>query len=138
MTPIRHLAISAAIVALPHMTLDAQGVGRPQASGLEAAVSSDHPLASAAGADVLRRGGNAIDAAITMAAVLAVVRPHMNGVGGDNFLLIRDAKTNRVYALNGSGRAGAKATPEFFSTRSVTQVPASGIMSVSVPGAVRA
>ncbi len=106
--------------------------------GREAAVVSDHVLASTAGAAVLRRGGNAIDAAITMAAVLAVVRPHMNGVGGDNFLLIREAKTGRVYALNGSGRAGAKATPSFFTTRKATQVPASGIMSVSVPGAVRA
>ena len=61
--------------------------------GPSGAVSSDHVLASAVGADVLKRGGNAVDAAIAMAGVLAVVRPHMNGVGGDNFLLIREAKT---------------------------------------------
>src|SRR6185436_18727689 len=91
-----------ALTALP-VTLDAQG--RPQASGTEAAVSSDHPLASAAGADVLRRGGNAIDAAITMAGVLAVTRPHMNGPGGDVFMLYYDARTKQVYALNGAGRA---------------------------------
>ena len=118
--------------------LAGQAMMRPDVMGREAAVVSDHVLASTAGAAVLRRGGNAIDAAITMAAVLAVVRPHMNGVGGDNFLLIREAKTGRVYALNGSGRAGAKAIPTFFTTRKATQVPASGIMSVSVPGAVRA
>jgi gamma-glutamyltranspeptidase/glutathione hydrolase len=106
--------------------------------GREAAVVSDHVLASAAGAWVLREGGNAVDAAITMAAVLAVVRPHMNGVGGDAFLLIREAATGRVYALNGSGRAGSRATPAFFSGRGLKEVPGSGILSVSVPGAVAA
>jgi gamma-glutamyltranspeptidase len=131
---------AAGALLLPTVPVFVQGqlMMRPDVMGREGAVVSDHVLASSAGAAVLRNGGNAVDAAITMAAVLAVVRPHMNGVGGDNFLLIRDAKTNRVYALNGSGRAGAKATPAFFSSRKLTQVPGSGIMSVSVPGAVRA
>src|SRR5687767_1448808 len=128
--------ILAASLASPTMTLDAQG--RPQASGLEAAVSSDHPLASAAGADVLRRGGNAIDAAITMAGVLTVTRPHMNGPGGDVFMVYYDAKTKKVYTLNGAGRAGSKATPAFFASRSLKEVPQSGILSVSVPGAPQA
>jgi gamma-glutamyltranspeptidase/glutathione hydrolase len=128
----KHLSIAAALVATPQMTLDAQG--RPQASGLEAAVSSDHPLASAAGADVLRRGGNAIDAAITMAGVLTVTRPHMNGPGGDTFMIYYDAKAKKVYTLNGAGRAGSKATPAFFASRNLKDVPNSGILSVSVPG----
>lgn len=110
---------------------------RPDVAGWEAAVTSDHPLASAAGAAVLRKGGNAIDAAVTMAAVLSVVRPHMNGPGGDGFILYREAKTGKVYALNGSGGAGSKATPEFFTSRKLDSVPYQGIMSVSVPGAVR-
>lgn len=110
---------------------------RPDVMGPRAAVSSDHALASAVGADVLKRGGNAVDAAIAMAGVLAVVRPHMNGVGGDNFLLIREGKTGKVYALNGSGRAGSKATPAFFSAQKLDRVPGSGILSVSVPGAVQ-
>ena len=110
---------------------------RPDVMGPKAAVSSDHALASAVGADVLKRGGNAVDAAIAMAGVLAVVRPHMNGVGGDNFMLIRDGKTGKVYALNGSGRAGAKASPAFFAERKLDRVPGSGILSVSVPGAVQ-
>ena len=135
----RHCATSflALTATLPAIPVAGQSMMRPDVMGREAAVVSDHVLASMAGAAVLRSGGNAVDAAITMAAVLAVVRPHMNGVGGDNFLLIRDAKTNRVYALNGSGGAGAKATPEFFRGRNLTAVPSSGIMSVSVPGAVR-
>ncbi|HET9982462.1 MAG TPA: gamma-glutamyltransferase [Longimicrobiales bacterium] len=111
---------------------------RPDVAGMHAAVTSDHPLATAAGADVLRRGGNAVDAAVTMAAVLAVVRPHMNGVGGDAFILVRDAKTGKVSALNGSGRAGSRATPEFFAGRGLKKIPSTGILSVSVPGAVRA
>src|SRR5258706_5496252 len=86
-------------IALIPVTLSAQG--RPQASGVEAALSSDHPLATAAGADVLRRGGNAMDAAITMAGVLAVTRPHMNGPGGDVFVIYYDARTKQVYTLNG-------------------------------------
>ena len=110
---------------------------RPDIMGMQGALTSDHVLATATGADVLRRGGNAIDAAIAMAGVLAVVRPHMNGVGGDNFLLIRLAKTGKVHALNGSGRAGSRATPAFFAARGLTSVPGSGILSVSVPGAVR-
>ena len=122
-------------IALP-MSLAAQN--RPNVAGLEAAVVSDHPLATAAGADVLRRGGNAVDAAITMAAVLAVVRPHMNGVGGDAFMLMHDASTKKTVALNGSGRAGARATPGFFAERKLSDVPSTGILSVSVPGAVAA
>src|SRR5688572_14014453 len=130
------LALVVGALTPSFMTLDAQG--RPQASGLEAAVSSDHPLASAAGADVLRRGGNAIDAAITMAGVLTVTRPHMNGPGGDVFMIYYDAKTKKVYTLNGAGRAGSKATPAFFASKNLKEVPQSGILSVSVPGAPQA
>jgi gamma-glutamyltranspeptidase/glutathione hydrolase len=110
---------------------------RPDVSGSQVALSSDHPLATTAGAAVLREGGNAIDAAVTMAAVLSVVRPHMNGPGGDGFMLYREARTGRVYALNGSGRSGSRATPAFFAERKLSRIPGSGILSVSVPGSVR-
>ncbi len=129
------LAALSLVVATP-LALAAQN--RPTVAGNEAAVVSDHPLATAAGADVLKRGGNAVDAAITMAAVLAVVRPHMNGVGGDAFMLMYDARDRKTHALNGSGRAGSKATPATFADRKLTSVPSSGPMSVSVPGAVAA
>ncbi|MYA10858.1 MAG: gamma-glutamyltransferase [Gemmatimonadetes bacterium] len=111
---------------------------RPDVRGVAGAVSAGHPLAAAAGHDVLRRGGNAMDAAIAMAGVLAVVRPHMNGVGGDAFALYYEAATGQVHALNGSGRAGALATPELFAELGVERMPGDGPLSVSVPGAVAA
>jgi len=111
---------------------------RPDVRGISGAVSAGHPLAAAAGHDVLRRGGNAMDAAIAMAGVLAVVRPHMNGVGGDAFALYYEAGTGRVHAMNGSGRAGALATPALFAERGLDEMPGNGPLSVSVPGAVAA
>ena len=106
--------------------------------GVSGAVSAGHPLAAAAGHEVLRLGGNAMDAAIAMAGVLAVVRPHMNGVGGDAFALYYEAATGQVHALNGSGRAGALATPDLFAQRGFERMPGNGPLSVSVPGAVAA
>lgn len=111
---------------------------RPDVRGMQGAVSSDHPLATAAGLDVLRRGGTATDAVIAMAGVLAVVRPHMNGVGGDAFGLFYDAESRQVTALNGSGGAGSAATPDFFRELGHDAVPEVGPLSVSVPGAVAA
>jgi gamma-glutamyltranspeptidase/glutathione hydrolase len=87
---------------------------------------------------VLKEGGNAIDAAVAMAATLAVVRPHMNGVGGDAFVLFYEASSGQVYAINGSGRAGALATPAFFRDQGLDEIPSTGPLSVSVPGAVAA
>ena len=109
---------------------------RPDVRGMQGAVSSDHPLATQAGLRVLHEGGNATDAIIAMAGVLAVVRPHMNGIGGDAFGIFYDGQTREVTALNASGRAGELATPEFFQTAGVDRIPGSGALSVSVPGAV--
>lgn len=111
---------------------------RPDVRGTRGAVSAGHPLAAQAGLAVLQDGGNAVDAALTMAGVLAVVRPHMNGVGGDAFVFVREASTGQVHALNGSGRAGALATPDFFRRAGHDAVPQRGALSVSVPGAVAA
>ncbi len=114
------------------------GMNRPDVRGVHGAVVSGHPLATAAGHEVLKAGGNAIDAAITMAGVLAVVRPHMNGVGGDAFGIFYDGVTGEVVGMNGSGRAGALATPNFFDLASQEEIPSTGPLSVSVPGAVAA
>lgn len=99
-------------------------------------IATSQPLASAAGLQVLQNGGNAIDAAITAAAVLAVVEPTMNGIGGDLFAIVYDAKTGKLSALNASGRAGAAATPALFASRKLTSIPYRGAMAVSVPGVV--
>ena len=106
------------------------------ALGTEAAVTAGHPLAAEAGLQVLRNGGLAIDAAITAAAVLAVARPHMNGVGGDTFLLYWDSATKLTYALNGSGRSGSARTLEELKADGLERMPRSGPLSVSVPGTV--
>jgi gamma-glutamyltranspeptidase/glutathione hydrolase len=89
---------------------------RPTISGLHGAVASAHPLASQAGLDILRSGGNAVDAIIATAATLAVVEPYMSGPGGVGFLLLHKADgTTRV--LNFSGNTPAAATPDQFSQR---------------------
>jgi gamma-glutamyltranspeptidase/glutathione hydrolase len=93
-------------------------------------------LAAQAGLSVLKDGGTATDAIIAMAGVLAVTRPHMNGVGGDAFGIFYDGETGEVTALNASGRSGSLATPGFFESAGVDAVPQTGGLSVSVPGAV--
>ena len=99
-------------------------------------IAASQPLAAAAGLRVLQSGGNAIDAAVTAASVLSVVEPTMNGVGGDLFAIVYDAKTKTVHGLNASGRAPAAATPEEFRKRGLDAIPYRGVLSVSVPGVV--
>jgi len=99
-------------------------------------IATSQPLASAAGLQVLLEGGNAVDAAVTAAAVQAVVEPTMNGIGGDLFAIVYDAKTKRLSGLNASGRAGRAATPDEFRRRGVTSIPERGVLAVTVPGVV--
>jgi gamma-glutamyltranspeptidase / glutathione hydrolase len=99
-------------------------------------IATSQPLASAAGLRVLQQGGNAIDAAVTAAAVLSVVEPTMNGIGGDLFAIVYDAKTKRVRALNASGRSAAAATPAEYRRRGFDAIPYRGELSISVPGVV--
>jgi gamma-glutamyltranspeptidase/glutathione hydrolase len=100
-------------------------------------VTTPHYLASQAGLEMLRQGGNAIDAAIAAAATLTVVYPHMNSLGGDNFWLIYNAKTQELKGLNASGRAGEKATIDFYQSQGYDKIPPRGYLAVNtVPGAV--
>ena len=87
---------------------------------------------------MLRRGGNAVDAAIATAAVLAVVEPMMTGIGGDAFALVWSAGEGRLFGLNGSGRAPAGATLEAYRAQGIREIAPRGILSVTVPGAVHA
>ena len=79
----------------------------PEARSTRGLVATPHALASEAGVAVMRRGGNALDAAIAAAATIAVVYPHMNGIGGDNVWLIYDAARGQLRGLNAAGRAAA-------------------------------
>jgi gamma-glutamyltranspeptidase / glutathione hydrolase len=100
------------------------------------AVASPHWQATEAGKRVLQRGGNALDACIAMNAMLAVVYPHMCGLGGDLFLTYFDARRSQIHCLNGSGRAPALATPSQYASRGFDAVPARGSLSITVPGAL--
>jgi gamma-glutamyltranspeptidase/glutathione hydrolase len=99
-------------------------------------VATSHYLASQAGAQILAKGGTAMDAAIAANAVLGVTEPMMNGMGGDLFLIYWDAKTGKLYGLNASGWAPQKLTPEFLAHAGFKTMPGDGIHSVTVPGAV--
>jgi len=99
-------------------------------------VATSQYLASQAGAQILSRGGSAIDAAIAANAALGVTEPMMNGIGGDLFLLYWDAKNRKLYGLNASGWAPQGLTIEFLKQHGITSMPEDGIHSVTVPGAV--
>jgi gamma-glutamyltranspeptidase/glutathione hydrolase len=99
-------------------------------------VATSHTLASQAGAQILARGGSAIDAAIAANAVLGVTEPMMNGVGGDLFLLYWDAKTGKLYGLNSSGWAPRGLSIDHLKQKGDMQMPQAGIDTVTVPGAV--
>lgn len=99
-------------------------------------VAAESPLAAQAGATILARGGNAVDAIVATNAVMGVVEPMMNGIGGDLFAIVYDAKSGKLYGLNASGWAPAKLSVNFLKSKGITQMPQNGIHSVTVPGAV--
>jgi gamma-glutamyltranspeptidase/glutathione hydrolase len=97
---------------------------------------TSHPLSTQAAIDVLRSGGNAIDAAIAANAMEGLVEPHVNGIGGDLFAIVWDAKTKKLYGLNASGRSPYSLTLAEFQKRGLTHIPPDGPLPVSVPGCV--
>jgi gamma-glutamyltranspeptidase/glutathione hydrolase len=109
---------------------------RSPAVGRHGMIATSQSLASAAGLKVLQDGGNAIDAAVTAAAVLAVVEPSMNGIGGDLLAIVYDAKTKKIYGLDSTGRSAYAATPEEFAKRGLKEMPGNGPLTVDVPGVV--
>src|SRR5690349_17282273 len=99
-------------------------------------VASSQPLASQVGLDVLKSGGNAVDAAIAMAAVLNVTEPMMTGVGGDMFALVYWAKTGELKGLNATGRALRALNLDYFAKKGIKTMPITGMEPITVPGAV--
>jgi gamma-glutamyltranspeptidase/glutathione hydrolase len=110
--------------------------GRSTVYAPHGAIATSHPLASAAGLAVLQRGGNAIDAAVTAAAVLNLVEPHMTGIGGDMFAILWSAQEGRLLGLNASGRSGSRMTREALLERGYESVPLHGAEPITVPGAL--
>ncbi len=108
------------------------GPPRDLTMGRRGMAASVHQLVSQTATDVLRRGGNAVDAAIAGAAMLMLVEPRNGHLGGDTFMLFHDATHDRVIALNGSGAAPAKATAEHY--RAIGGIPEDGLLTATVPG----
>ena len=139
---LRPLPTSFALLALAMAELSAQTPRSPSMAGRSAVyaphgvAATSQPLATEAALAVLERGGNAIDAAVTAAAVLSVVEPMMTGPGGDMFALVWSAKEQRLIALNASGRAGSLMTRETLLGRGRTHVVGRSAESITVPGAV--
>ncbi|MCG6891304.1 MAG: gamma-glutamyltransferase [Gammaproteobacteria bacterium] len=112
--------------------------GRSVVMSTEAMVATSQPMATSAALQVLRDGGNAMDAAIAASAVLGVVETFSSGIGGDCFILYHEAATGELHALNGSGRSPAAATAAVIRERGFATMPRRDIVSVTVPGAIDA
>lgn len=98
--------------------------------------ATSQPLATQVALDILKSGGNAIDAAIAANAMLGLVEPTGSGIGGDLFAIVWDAETKKLYGLNASGRSPQSLTLEYFAENNITEIPKFGPLPVSVPGAV--
>ena len=99
-------------------------------------VAAEHPVAAQIGATILSEGGNAVDAAVAANAAMGVFAPMANGIGGDLFAIVYEAKSGKLYGLNASGWSPAGLTPAFLKNKGITWMPTNGIYSVTVPGAV--
>jgi gamma-glutamyltranspeptidase/glutathione hydrolase len=104
----------------------------------EAMAATSQPMATEAALQVMREGGNALDAAIAASAVLSVVETYSSGIGGDCFILYHEADSGKLHALNGGGRTAAAATAEVIRARGFETMPERGILTATVPGAIEA
>ena len=128
------------LCAMTILALGAMGQDRGQARSMVISrggiVAAESPLAAQAGVRILERGGNAVDAAIATNAMMGVVEPMMNGIGGDLFAIVYDAKANKLYGLNASGWAPKGLTIEYLQKQGLKSMPQQGVNAITVPGAV--
>jgi len=135
------IGLAAATVLAPGVSIAQRGnppsmAGRSAVYAPHGAVATSNPLASSAGVMVLERGGNAVDAAVTVAAVLNVVEPMMTGIGGDAFVILWSADERRLIGLNASGRSGSLMTRDELIGRGHERMPPNGAETITVPGAL--
>lgn len=144
MRPFHHVAIvrapclmiaCACACALPARAQD-RSQSRSMVASTAGVVASESVLASQVGARILEQGGNAIDAAIATNAMMGLIAPMNDGIGGDLFAIVYEAKTGRIHGLNASGWAPRALTPAYLLGKGITTMPMRGIHSVTVPGAV--
>src|SRR6266478_3840153 len=136
----RWLVTGVALCAVGLVAQIASGQDRSQGRSMviskNGVVAAESPLAAQAGVRILERGGNAVDAAIATNAMMGVVEPMMNGIGGDLFAIVYDAKANKLYGLNASGWAPKALTIEFLHKQGLRDMPQHGVHAITVPGAV--
>ena len=109
---------------------------RSEVMGQNGMVATSHPLATQIGLDILKQGGTAVDAAIAANIALGLMEPTGNGIGGDLFAIVWDAKTKKLHGLNASGPAPKNLSIEYFKEKGLTKIPSYGPLPVTVPGAV--
>src|SRR5215472_8537565 len=112
------------------------GQGRSMVVSKLGIVSTPQFLASQAGAHILEEGGNAVDAAIAANAVMGVVQPYVNGIGGDLFAIYYEARTGKIYGLNASGWTPKALTIDYLKSKGVTSINPIGVETIDIPGAV--
>jgi gamma-glutamyltranspeptidase/glutathione hydrolase len=130
------IVLSIAPVAQGQISSSTPGQGRSMVVTKFGIVAAPQFLASQAGAHILEEGGNAIDAAIAANAVMGVVQPYVNGMGGDLFVLYYEAKTGKLYGLNSSGWTPKALTIDYLKAHNVDKIDPIGVETVDVPGAV--
>jgi gamma-glutamyltranspeptidase / glutathione hydrolase len=130
------LAMALVAMEAPRANAQDRSQGRSVVMSRGGIVAAENPLAAQAGANVLAHGGNAVDAIVATNAVMGVVEPMMNGMGGDLFAIVYDAKTHKLYGLNASGWSPQQLTIAFLKNKGATEMPSYGIDSVTVPGVV--
>ncbi|HEY6829487.1 MAG TPA: gamma-glutamyltransferase [Gemmatimonadaceae bacterium] len=132
------IAVAAASLLFSRSDLSAQdrSQSRSMVASTSGIVASESVLASEVGARILESGGNAIDAAVATNAMMGLIAPMNDGIGGDLFAIVYQAKSGKLYGLNASGWAPAALTAEYLRNKGMTTMPQSGIHSVTVPGAV--